>query len=89
LAEDLIRTSTLFVGEAEGVRALPINPEEELETIRERIARMIQEADQGDGGTATNVCSAFIQEGKVEAITGVNLPMTMAAVRGREGKTLS
>jgi hypothetical protein len=49
LAEDLIGAPTLFLSETERVRALSINPEERLETIKEEVAPTIQEIDHGDG----------------------------------------
>jgi PTS system mannose-specific IIA component len=37
------------------------------------------------GGTPTNLSLSFLTEGKVEVVTGLNLPMIIKAVNSREG----
>ena len=41
------------------------------------------------GGTPSNISLSFLEEGKVEVVTGVNLPMLIKLVTYRQDKTLS
>ena len=41
------------------------------------------------GGTPSNISLSFLEEGKVEVVTGVNLPMLIKLVTYRQNKTLS
>ena len=41
------------------------------------------------GGTPTNIASTYLDPGKVEVITGVNLPMLIKFVQIDEGQTLA
>jgi mannose PTS system EIIA component len=40
------------------------------------------------GGTPSNLSLSFLQEGRVEVVTGVNLPMLMRLAHLREGTSL-
>jgi PTS system mannose-specific IIA component len=41
------------------------------------------------GGTPSNLSLSFLQEGKVEVVTGVNLPMLMKLAGLRQDKPLA
>jgi len=41
------------------------------------------------GGTPSNLSLSFLEEGKVEVLTGVNLPMLIKLSTYREDKTLN
>ena len=41
------------------------------------------------GGTPANIGSAFIEEGKVDVLTGVNLPMVLKFFNSQDDLTLS
>ena len=41
------------------------------------------------GGTPTNISSTFLDPGKVEVVTGVNLPMLIKFAQIGEGQTLA
>jgi PTS system mannose-specific IIA component len=41
------------------------------------------------GGTPTNIASTFLDYGKVEVVTGVNLPMLIKLAQMEEGQTLA
>jgi len=56
------------------------------EEARQRIAEAIRSVDNGDGvliltdlfgGTPSNLSISFLEDKKVEVVTGVNLPMMM------------
>ena len=40
------------------------------------------------GGTATNLSLSFLEDEKVELVTGVNIPMLLTLSSYREGKSL-
>jgi PTS system mannose-specific IIA component len=84
LARELVRATGRILGPIEHLEAVPIGWDEDVETAR----RMIQEATQRVGGaegililtdmfggTPANLSLSFLEKGKVEIVTGVNLPM--------------
>lgn len=83
LAFELVRALERIVGAVEGVRALSLGWDDDLQAARREVERAIAEVDPGGGvliltdmfgGTATNVALSFLRDG-VEILTGVNLPM--------------
>ena len=96
-AEVLISTAEEIVGPIENIRAVSVNAEDDVETIKGIISRVMQEVDQGDGvimltdmfgGTPSNIGLSFLSQDEVEIITGVNLPIVLKLARERDGKTL-
>lgn len=58
----------------------------DFETFKKEIKKSIKKVDNGDGvllvtdmfgGTPSNIGLTFLEEGKVEVISGVNLPMLL------------
>jgi len=97
LASELVTAAEMIVGEIPNVTAVSIgwhdNPDEAQEDIRSAIERV--EGGQGTvvltdmfGGTPSNLSLAFLEEGRVEVITGVNLPMLIKLVSLREGEQI-
>ncbi len=93
LARELVKVAAFILEDQEGVFPLDIDPAEEPEKIRERIEKTLALADQGQGvliltdlfgGTPSNFGLAFLEEGRVEVVSGVNLPMLIKAVQHRE-----
>ena len=87
LGEELIGAAQLVLGEElRQFQAVSIDPKEGSEEIREKIIGAIRKVDGGQGililtdlfgGTASNLSFAFRQPGKVDVVTGVNLPMVI------------
>ena len=85
LAEELIAAAKLVVGEElKQFQPVSIDPKEGSEEIREKIIAAIRKVDKGQGvliltdmygGTPSNISLSFLEEKKIEVITGVNLPM--------------
>jgi mannose PTS system EIIA component len=84
LAEELVAAARVIVGQAEHLRALSIGWNDDVDLAREAVRKAIAEEDKGRGvlvltdmfgGTPTNISLSFLAEGKVEIVTGVNLPM--------------
>jgi mannose PTS system EIIA component len=98
LGLELIRSAEFIVGKFGKARAVSLNPEDQVEALRGKIAEAIEKMDTGDGvilltdmfgGTPSNICLSFLAEGKVEVVTGVNLPMLIGLASKREGKSLN
>ncbi len=92
LGEELLRTAEAIVGAVAGARTVSISSDRPMEAARDELAEAIRAADQGEGslvltdmfgGTPANLALTFL-DGRVEVLTGVNLPMVLkfAATRG-------
>lgn len=78
--------------------ALSVDVKEPVEKLRRDIARAIREADDKSGvllltdmfgGTPSNLGVSFLAKGKVEVLSGANLPMLVRAAAQREEKDLA
>jgi mannose PTS system EIIA component len=93
LGLQFIETARLIgLSSEDGVAALAINPSDSHDQLRERVAQAIREVNAGEGvliltdlfgGTPTNLSLAFLEAGKIEVVTGLNLPMFIKAVNSR------
>jgi PTS system mannose-specific IIA component len=93
LAEELVRATTTIVGPLPALAAVSIDWNDDVAEARTRIEQAIRRVDQGSGvvvltdmfgGTPTNLALSFLEPGKVEVITGVNLPMLIKFTNLRE-----
>ena len=98
LADCLVSVAESISGKIENVRVVPVMHSDKTENIRVLLSKAIQEIDSGDGvliftdmfgGTPTNIALSLMEEGKVDIITGVNLPIILKFVSYRNDKTLS
>lgn len=87
-----------IVGPLERFVAVEVPPEAALHQIRPTIEAAIQSVEAGHGvlvltdlfgGTSTNVSLSFLEEGRVDVLSGVNLPMLMKISTSRTGRTLA
>src|SRR5439155_1631576 len=87
LAEELLRTAEGVVGSLAQVR--PVNVLASDPEVRHKIEEAIRAVDGGEGvllltdllgGSPTQLCLSFLNERKVEVVTGVNLPMVLKLV---------
>ncbi len=96
LAEELIATAELIVGKLERVLAVSILPSSSPEAARDAVSAAIKAVDKGDGvlvltdlfgGTPSNLSISFLEDEKVEVVTGVNLPMMIkiSSIRDKMG----
>jgi PTS system mannose-specific IIA component len=96
LAGELKRAAEMIVGKIERVETVDIGPEDSVEKIRDSIAAAINAVtDSGVvimtdmfGGTPSNMSLSFLEENKVEVLTGVNLPMMIKFATEREKSPL-
>ncbi len=86
LAEELICAAELIVGQLKGFKGISIDPKSDPDEIRERIADAIRRVDRGSGvliltdmfgGTPSTISFSFLQDNRIEVVTGVNLPMLL------------
>ena len=84
LAQEMIRTAETVVGKL--AQVAPVSVVATAPDVRRTIEEAIGAVDQGDGvllltdllgGSPTNLCLSFLNERKVEVVTGVNLPMLL------------
>ena len=84
LAEELKDAALTIQPEIARIVAVALEWNQTGEDARARIARGLAEADEGEGaviltdmfgGTPTNLGLTFLEHGRVEVISGVNLPM--------------
>jgi PTS system mannose-specific IIA component len=75
-----------------------INLKENVDDLRKKIAEAIKQVDNKKGvliltdmfgGTPSNLSYSFLEEGKVEVISGVNLPILIKAVDIQKDMELS
>ena len=99
LAEEMICAAQLVVGEElKQFQPVSIDPKEGSEEIREKIIAAIRRVDVGQGvliltdmygGTPSNISYSFLEEGRIEVLSGVNLPILVHALDSREKMPLS
>jgi PTS system mannose-specific IIA component len=86
LGEELLAVAELILGKLKHFEAVSINPTEGVEEITDKISEAIRKVDSGKGvliltdmfgGTPSNISLSFLEEWKIEVITGVNLPMLL------------
>lgn len=84
------------VGPQENMMTICIGPDDDMEKRRKDIAKAAKEVNSGNGvilltdmfgGTPSNLAISLLDQGRVEVIAGVNLPMLikLAAVRDKSG----
>lgn len=98
MAHGMIHSLNFLYGQAEGLRALCLYPEHSPEDFDAMLAEAVAEVDTGDGvliftdingGTPANRALLLAaQRTDVEVITGMNLPLLLAAVSSRDFCTL-
>ncbi len=97
LAQEFLKTLELIIGPVDGFQAVSIDPKQDVEAIRAEIASGLKKVEEGEGvliltdmfgGTPSNISLSFLDEKKVEVISGVNLPMLIKLANFREGKSL-
>ncbi|WP_027370143.1 PTS sugar transporter subunit IIA [Desulfovermiculus halophilus] len=82
----LLETAEGIVGKQEGCLALSLDAGHDMETVLGDIKQGLKDLDSGDGvlvltdmfgGTPSNVSLSLLGSGKLEVITGANLPMLL------------
>ncbi len=95
LARELLLAAEMIVGKIELAEAVGIKADDQVEVIRTAISSAVEKvASDGViimtdmfGGTPSNMSLSFLEENRIEVVTGVNLPMVIkfAADRDKRG----
>lgn len=97
LGNDLIKAAELIKGPLNDILHVSVDQTKDVEDIKKEIGNAIKKLDKGRGvliltdlfgGTPSNISLSFMKEGKVEVLTGVNLPMLLKLSELKEDMTL-
>ncbi len=99
LAHELLNAARQIEADVSGIEALPLGWNDTVDDAREKIAAGLERIghDRGViiftdmfGGTPSNISLSFLEQGRVEIVTGVNLPMIVKfAMLKEESQDLS
>src|ERR1043166_1223277 len=98
LAGELLPAAGMIVGPISHIAAVSIGWHDDVDAARDEVQRAITRVTQQKGvllltdmfgGTPTNIASMFLEEGWVEVITGVNLPMVIKLATATAEDTLA
>jgi len=97
LAQELLAAAEMIVGEISHIQAVSIGWHDDVNDAHSEIEKRIADVDNGSGvliltdmfgGTPSNIAFSFHEPGKVDIVTGVNLPMIIKIASQKEGETL-
>jgi len=97
MGSELIKAAEMIVGKLEGAEAVSIGHSGDVDKYNGEVAAAIGRARTDDGvliltdmfgGTPSNLSLAFLDENKVEVVTGVNLPMIIKYANHRKDKDI-
>ena len=99
LGNSLIDTAEFILGgRPEAMESVSIDLNEKADTLRLKIAKAINRLKTKEGvlvltdmfgGTPSNLSYSFLEEGRVEVLSGVNLPILLKAINARKNTDLS
>lgn len=93
LARELVAAAEMIIGDIPNVTAVSIGWHESPDDARREIEEAVTRVESGKGtvvltdmfgGTPSNLSLTFLENGKVEVVTGVNLPMLIRLASLRE-----
>ena len=97
LGKEFVNAAEFIVGSIAAADTISITETSDSKQIRNLIEEKIADLDQGEGvliltdmfgGTPSNIGLSFLNEEKVEVLTGANLPMVIALLQHRENLSL-
>jgi mannose PTS system EIIA component len=98
LAEEFVSVMEHIVGPQKQVAAVCMMPDDDLEKKRQEIIDKAKEVNSGKGvliltdmfgGTPSNLAISVTEDGKTEALAGINLPMLIKLASARQTESLS
>ncbi|PYS36409.1 MAG: hypothetical protein DMG14_24545 [Acidobacteria bacterium] len=98
LAIELLNAAEMIVGEIHHITAVSLGWHDDVDMATTMIEKALERVRGPEGvliltdmfgGTPTNISSTFLDPGKVEVVTGVNLPMLIKFAQIGEGQTLA
>lgn len=97
LAEEFLAALEHVVGEQSDTKTICIGPDDDMEMRREEIQDVVREVDSGKGviiltdmfgGTPSNLAISMMEQGRIEVIAGINLPMLIKLASVRDSDDL-
>ena len=98
LGKAIVEAAEIIIGKADLIQTITVTGSDVPDGLRARIGDAVKQVNAGGGvliftdmfgGTPTNIALAFLDPGKVDILTGVNLPMLIKFLGHRAEKTLS
>jgi PTS system mannose-specific IIA component len=99
LGEALIQTAESVLGAPlEATTAVSVDLKQSADKLRKKIGAGIKAVEEGEGvliltdmfgGTPSNLSLSFLEEGRIDVLTGVNLPVVIRAAKTRKDNSLS
>lgn len=99
LAYELLNAARQIEADVAGIEAVPLEWSDTVDEAREKIAAGLQRIGRDRaviiftdmfGGTPSNISLSFLEQGRIEIVTGVNLPMIVKfAMVKEEAKDVS
>jgi len=98
LAIELLNAAEMIVGEVHHITAVSLGWHDDVGMATTMIEKALERVRTPEGvlimtdmfgGTPTNISSTFLDQDKVEIVTGVNLPMLMKFLQIGKGETLA
>ena len=93
LAESMKRVAEHVVGPLPDVVCVSVLPDDDIDLKRQEIQKAIRKVKKKDGvvlltdmfgGTPSNLAISLMEEGKIEVISGMNIPMLVKLLRIRK-----
>lgn len=97
LGHELLAATEMIVGPVRHILPVSIGWNDDVEASKGRIEECIRQVEEGKGvilltdmfgGTPSNIALSFHRKGRLEIITGVNLPMLIKLASQRGDETL-
>ena len=91
-ARGLVDTVQMIAGKQEDLEAFGLEPEESVDTLKEKIRQIIEQASQEEEililtdifyGSPFNTVISLMPEYDLYHVTGINLPLMMEVIMGR------
>ena len=93
LAHELLNAARQIETDVAGIEAVPLEWNDTVDEAREKIAAGLAKIGDGRGviiftdmfgGTPSNISLSFLEQGRIEIVTGVNLPMIVKFANVKE-----
>ena len=84
LAHELLNAARQIEADVSGIEAVPLEWNDSVDAARDKIAAALARVGHDRaviiftdmfGGTPSNISLSFLEQGRIEIVTGVNLPM--------------
>ncbi|SEA25159.1 PTS system, mannose-specific IIA component [Desulfuromusa kysingii] len=99
IADELLHAAELILGPVRSIAAVSISRDMSIDVAKEKLQQALKAVNNNQdgviiltdlfGGTPTNLSAEFLQDGDIEILTGVNLPMLLKGISSREDHDLN